>query len=195
MENETAPAKVEQEFRDAFSSFADKRALDELFSATYEELRRLVSSLKRHDPSSTLSPTALVNEACLKLAKSRTFAAESPLHFKRIAARAMRQLLIEAARRRRAGKRDGGIAVDLACFDSPGANESASDASQMLVLDEVLAELARVSPRRAAIVELRFFGGLDVAETATALAVSEPTVLRDWRVARAWLSHQLRSRH
>src|SRR4029450_1136008 len=86
----------------------DKRALDELFSAAYEELRRLAASVRRNDPGATLSPTALVNEAWLKLADSPALARTSPLHFKRIAARAMRQVLVEAARRRNADKRGGG---------------------------------------------------------------------------------------
>ncbi len=89
-------------------SGSDRRALDELFSVTYEELRRLAASVRRDDPSATLSPTALVNEAWLKLAGSPQVAATSRLHFKRIAARAMRQVLVEAARRRNAGKRGGG---------------------------------------------------------------------------------------
>ncbi len=93
-----------------------RRALDQLFSVTYEELRRLASAVKRGDPSVTLSPTALVNEAWLKLSKSPGFTAASRLHFKRIAARAMRQLLIEAARRRNANKRGGGADVTVA-FD------------------------------------------------------------------------------
>src|SRR6202158_3938912 len=88
-----------------------RRALDQLFSVTYEELRRLASSVRRGDPSATLSPTALVNEAWLKLANSPELALTSRLHFKRIAARAMRQLLVEAARRRKAGK--GGGAADI----------------------------------------------------------------------------------
>ena len=125
----------------------DKRgALDHLFSVTYEELRRLASSVRRSHPSANLSPTTLVNEAWLKLAGTPECASTSPLHFKRIAARAMRQVLIEAARRRNADKRGGG----------------------------------------------RFFGGLDVSETAALLGVSEATVLRDWRAARAWLAHELR---
>jgi len=89
----------------------DARALDELFSVTYEELRRLASAVRRGDPSATLSPTALVNEAWLKLRESPHVARTSPAHFRRIAARAMRQVLVEAARRRRAGKRGGGAAV------------------------------------------------------------------------------------
>jgi RNA polymerase sigma-70 factor, ECF subfamily len=85
-----------------------RRALDRLFSLTYEELRRLASSVRRSDPGATLSPTTMVNEAWVKLAKSPQFASTSPLHFKRIAARAMRQVLVEAARRRNASKRGGG---------------------------------------------------------------------------------------
>src|ERR1700741_4012064 len=88
-----------------------RQALDQLFSLTYEELRRLASVVKRGDPSNTLSPTVLVNEAWLKMAKSPGIAAESPLHFKRIAARAMRELLIEAARRRNTNKRGGEGAI------------------------------------------------------------------------------------
>src|SRR6201997_5552985 len=93
-------------------------ALDQLLSVTYEELRRLASSVRRGDPSATLSPTALVNEAWLKLADSHRLATTSKLHFKRIAARAMRQLLVEAARRRKAGKRGGGAAVTVAFDES-----------------------------------------------------------------------------
>src|ERR1041385_9432584 len=94
----------------------DRRALDHLFSVTYEELRRLASSVRRSDPASTLSPTTLVNEAWLKLRNSPELAKLSRVHFKRIAARAMRQVLIEAARRRKAGKRGGGQ-IALVTFD------------------------------------------------------------------------------
>ena len=90
---------------------AERRALDDLFSAAYEELRRLAASVRRDDPAATISPTALVNEAWLKLADTPAVARTSPLHFKRIAARAMRQVLVEAARRRNAEKRGGGVAV------------------------------------------------------------------------------------
>jgi RNA polymerase sigma factor (TIGR02999 family) len=168
----------------------DRQALDHLFSATYEELRRLASSVRRGDPSATLNPTALVNEAWMKMAKSREIAATSRLHFKRIAARAMRQILIEAARRRNAGKRGGGQAVtvgfDDACQKGPSCGED------LLRLDRALDELARMNPRQATLVESRFFGGLDIPETATLLNVSEATVLRDWRAAKAWLAHELR---
>lgn len=168
---------------------ADPRTLDELFSATYEELRRLAAAVRRDDPSATLSPTALVNEAWLKLRSSPGIAPTSLLHFKRIAARAMRQVLIEAARRRHAEKRGGDSA--LVTFDeSVEAAPTTSD--DLLALDEALKALAQIEPRQATLVESRFFGGLDVAETAALLEISESTVLRDWRAAKAWLARELR---
>jgi RNA polymerase sigma factor (TIGR02999 family) len=169
---------------------AERRALDDLFSAAYEELRRLAASVRRDDPAATLSPTALVNEAWLKLADSPAVARTSPLHFKRIAARAMRQVLVEAARRRNAEKRGGGGAV--VTFDD--AMASVTTANDVLGLDAALEALARIEPRQALMVESRFFGGLDVAETAELLGVSEATVLRDWRAAKAWLGRELRHR-
>ena len=169
---------------------AARQELNELFSATYEELRRLAYSVKRRDPSLTLNPTALVNEAWLKLADSPAVARTSPLHFKRIAARAMRQVLVESARRRNADKRGGGAAV--VTFDD--AMSSVTTADDVLGLDAALEALAQIEPRQALMVESRFFGGLDVAETAELLGVSEATVLRDWRAAKAWLSRELRRR-
>ena len=166
----------------------ERRALDDLFSAAYEELRRLASAVRRDDPSATISPTALVNEAWLKLADSPAVAQTSPLHFKRIAARAMRQVLVEAARRRNADKRGGGAAV--VTFEDAMAGLTTAD--DVLGLDAALEELAQIAPRQAQMVEARFFGGLDVPETATLLDVSEATVLRDWRAAKAWLARALR---
>jgi RNA polymerase sigma factor (TIGR02999 family) len=168
-----------------------RQALDQLFSLTYEELRRLASSVKRGDPSNTLSPTALVNEAWMKMAKSPGIAAESPLHFKRIAARAMRQLLIEAARRRNSHKRGGDGEAIFVTFDE-SLDGAATDGEQLLALDAALTELSQMEPRQAAIVEARFFGGFEVSEVATLLGVSEATVLRDWRAAKAWLGQTLR---
>jgi RNA polymerase sigma factor (TIGR02999 family) len=170
-----------------------RRALDHLFSATYEELRRLAGSVRRGDPSATLSPTALVNEAWLKLAASPALGVTSRLHFKRIAARAMRQVLVEAARRRTAEKR-GGANAAFVTFDEAvdGATGAGSSGDEVLALDVALDELARVAPRQAQLVESRFFGGLDVRETAESLGISEATVLRDWRAARAWLAAELR---
>lgn len=167
----------------------DRRALDHLFSLTYEELRRLAASVRRDEPNATLDPTALVNEAWIKLAGSPPLGTVSRLHFKRIAARAMRQVLVEAARRRNARKRGGGSAF-VTLDDGVGA--AAAGADELLALHSALDELARMHPRQAAVVESRFFGGLDVPDTAELLAVSEATILRDWRAARAWLAYRLR---
>ena len=168
----------------------DRRALDNLFSVTYEELRRLASSVRRSDANASLSPTTLVNEAWLKLRNSPRLAGVSRLHFARIAARAMRQVLIEAARRRNAQKRGGGLRV--VTLDDDAADQTSSGADELLGLDAALEELARLQPRQALVVETRFFGGLDVAASAELLGVSEATILRDWRAAKAWLAHQLR---
>ncbi len=166
--------------------------LDQLFSAAYEELRRLAATVKRGDPGVTLTPTALVNEAWVKLAHSPDFVVESPLHFKRIAARAMRQLLVEAARRRNARKRGGdGQALFVTLDESlDGSRKHEED---LLLLDGAMNELEEMEPRQAAIVESRFFGGLAIAEIALLLGISEATVLRDWRAAKAWLGQKLRA--
>jgi RNA polymerase sigma factor (TIGR02999 family) len=166
-----------------------RREMDYLFSLTYEELRRLAATVRRGDPSATLNTTALVNEAWLKLVHSPHFASTSSLHFKRIAARAMRQLLIEAARRRNTDKRGAGsVPIEL----DAAALAIAGDGDELLALNEALEELGKVSPRQAMMVEARFFGGLDMAETAELLNVSEATLLRDWRAAKAWLTFRLR---
>ena len=166
------------------------RTFDALFSAAYGELRRLASRVKRDHPAATLSPTALVNEAWLKLARSPGVDAESSLHFKRIVARAMRQVLVEAARRRTADKRGAGEVL-FVTIDDP-AMQGAATSEDLLLLNDALDELARRHPRQAVMVECRFFGGLDTMELSTVLGVSEATILRDWRAARAWLASQLR---
>ncbi len=168
----------------------DRRSLDQLFSVTYEELRRLASAVRRGDPSATLSPTALVNEAWLKMAKSPAIGATSQLHFKRIAARAMRQLLVEAARRRNADKRGGGAEITVSFDDALKKAPSSED--ELLALNNALDTLAEMNPRQAVMVESRFFGGLEIPEAAALLGVSEATVLRDWRAAKAWLANELR---
>lgn len=167
----------------------DREALDQLFSVTYGELRRLASTVRRHAPDASLSPTALVNEAWLRLARSPAFRASSPLHFKRIAARAMRQILVEAARRRQANKR-GGRDACLVTFDE-ATDSIATTSREVLALDEALTDLGRMNPRQALLVESRFFGGLEVAEVATLLDISEATALRDWRAAKAWLAVEI----
>lgn len=167
-----------------------RQELDRVYSAAYEELRRLASCVRRNDPGATITPTGLVNEAWLKLAGTPAVARTSPLHFRRIAARAMRQVLVEAARRRHARKRGGRDAV-FVTFDEalPAAGDWATD---VVGLDEALAELADLAPRQALLVEGRFFGGLEMAEVADALGISEATATRDWRAARAWLGARLR---
>lgn len=172
---------------------ADERLdLDQLFSLAYEELRRLASTVKRGDASATINPTALVNEAWLKLANSPSVAPTSRLHFKRIAARAMRQLLIEAARRRNTHRR--GDEMQRITFDE-SISQACSYGKELLALDVALQDLGRIQPRQALMVESRFFGGLDIQETAALLGVSEATILRDWRAAKAWLAHTLRKVH
>jgi RNA polymerase sigma factor (TIGR02999 family) len=180
-----------QREREMHQTAKERQALDQLFSLAYEELRRLASSVKRGDPSSTLSATALVNEAWLKLAKQPGIAAASRLHFKRIAARAMRQLLVEAARRRNAHKRGGDGEVIFVSFDD-SLDGAVTPQENMLALDTALTELARLEPRQALIVESRFFGGLEVSEISSLIGVSEATILRDWRAAKAWLGQSLR---
>ena len=171
----------------------ERRTLDTLFSVTYEELHRLASAVKRSDPNATLTPTTLVNEAWLKLAASPAFASQSRLHFKRIAARAMREILIEAARRWSAQKRGGREVVFVEFGDS--SDQIASSDEDLIALDQALDELARLNPRQALMIESRFFGGMDIAETAALLEVSEATILRDWRAAKAWLSREIRRGH
>lgn len=166
----------------------EKDSLAHMFSVMYEELRRIASRVRRDDPSQTLNPTALVNEAYIKLAGPSKIEPASDLHFKRIAARAMRQVLVEAARRRLAEKRGGGQA--MVTFDDSVAGRTQSP-EEILALDSALEGLSQLNPRQAQLVELRFFGGLGVSETADALQVSPSTVERDWRSARAWLSLHL----
>jgi RNA polymerase sigma factor (TIGR02999 family) len=168
----------------------ERRSLDRLYAASYEELRRLAATVRRGSSLLTLSPTTLVNEAWMKLARSPGFASTSRLHFKRIAARAMRQVLVEAARRRTARKRGAGKTVFVTLDDSVG--ESPSRPEEVLALDAALEELSLLEPRQAQMVECRFFAGLDVAETAELLQVSEATIHRDWRAAKAWLARTMR---
>jgi RNA polymerase sigma factor (TIGR02999 family) len=174
---------------------AARQPLDELFEVVYHELRRLASAVRRGDGSATptLTPTALVNEAWLKLAPSPELAKASPIHFKRIAARAMRQVLVEAARRRSARKRPGGASYVLVPYDEQTDTRPSAEVD-VLALDDALKDLARLSPRQVAVVEGKYFGGLEVEDLAVSLGVSASTVRNDWRMARAWLQAQLRSR-
>lgn len=163
--------------------------LDQVFSAAYEELRRLAGVLARHERSQTLNPTALVHEAWIKLSRSPQVAAHAPVHFRRIAARAMRQVLVDAARRRLAAKR-GGEDVVFVTFDDASESAAAS-AGDLVVMDGALERLALLDRRQAQVVECRFFAGLDSAETAEALGISVATVDRDWRAASARLAAEV----
>ena len=171
---------------------ADDRPVDALLPIVYEELRRLAASyLRRERPGQTLQPTALVHEAYLRLMKDRPERWQNRAHFCAIAAHSMRQILIERARARNAQKRWGDkarVTLDEALVR--GGEQSVD----LLALDSALERLAALDPEQARIVELRFFGGLTVEETAEQLDVSPATVKRHWTVARAWLARELESR-
>jgi RNA polymerase sigma factor (TIGR02999 family) len=169
----------------------NQESLDRRFSLVYEELRRLAAGVLRGEHNARLTPTTLVHEAWLKLALSPEIAQTSALHFRRIAARAMRQVLVEAARRRLALRRQDD--EFLVTFDEsmPGMSVH-SVGRDVLALDSALKALSQISSRQAMLVEARFFGGLEVAELATLLEVSETTVAREWRSARAWLAVEIK---
>jgi RNA polymerase sigma factor (TIGR02999 family) len=171
----------------------DAAAFDELFPLVYAELRRAADILlNREGLAHTLQPTALVHEVYLKLARGAAPAATDKAHFVGIAARAMRQILVDHARRRNAAKRGQGE-VFVTLGDHADAAAPSADADTMLALDEALAELATLDERLAKVVELRFFGGLTEEETAVTLGVTSRTVQRDWVKARAWLHAKVQS--
>jgi RNA polymerase sigma factor (TIGR02999 family) len=165
---------------------------DDLMPLVYAELRRLAAHYLRGErPGQTLQPTALVHEAYLKLLKDRPERWQNRAHFCAIAAHAMRQILIERARARGALKRGGN--QPRITFDE-GLNASASESPiDMVALDAALDRLAALDAGQARIVELRFFGGLSIEETADAMEISPATVKRHWAVARAWLAKELES--
>ncbi|MBX3146808.1 MAG: sigma-70 family RNA polymerase sigma factor [Gemmatimonadales bacterium] len=163
-------------------------SLDELFSLAYEELRRLAATVRQNDPNSSLSPTALVHEAWLKLQGRAGVTTESRLHFRRLAARAMRQIVVDLARRRLTEKRGAGPALITYGDDLNDAGPTGDD---VLLLHDTLESLATHAPRQARVVELRYFGGFDIHEIAELLEVGPATVSRDWRAAKAWLGAHL----
>lgn len=173
----------------------DAGSTDALLVAVYDELRALARARMRNEPSGhTLQPTALVHEAYLRLLGPRgSDDPDAPRwdhrgHFFAAAATAMRRILVERARRRRRAKHGGDL--ERIEFDEASGFEVGTDVD-LLALDEALSSLREKDPRMASIVDLRFFAGLDGAETALALGVSERTVKRDWAVARAWLYEAL----
>jgi len=177
-------------------SNGDSAALDQLIPLVHEELRRLAKRYMRQErrrkrQGVTLQTTALVNDAYLRLIDARNIQWESRAHFFAIAARLMRRIMVDYARSRNYVKRGGGAQrVSL----EEAAVLSAERAPDLVALDDALDALAKIDERMSRVVELRFFGGLSVDETARVLKVSPKTVMRDWRLAKSWLLHELDGR-
>ena len=170
---------------------AGRTSFDVVFSLCYEELRRLAGGMLCGENAARVSPTTLVNEAWMKMARSPALADTSPLHFRRVAGRAMRHMLVDAARRRLAQVHGGGqfeVMFDESLID----HSLCQDEKDVLALHDALDRLQMMSPRQSQLVEGRFFGGLSWAELAELLAISESTVMREWRSARAWLAAEVK---
>jgi len=167
----------------------DESALEKLLPLVYDELRRLAKRRMRLErPDHTLQTTALINEAYLRLVDARNVHWQNRAHFFALCARLMRRILVDYARRRRYAKRGGGVqpvSLDQPLPVAPGRSPD------LVAVDDALRAFAEVDARKAHVVELRFFGGLTVEETAEVLKVSPETVRRDWRLARAWLLREL----
>ncbi|MGE0441684.1 MAG: ECF-type sigma factor [Gemmatimonadales bacterium] len=163
----------------------DADAFDALLPLVYQELRELAAArLKQERPDHTLQPTALVHEAYLKLAGGAIRPFADGRHFFRVAARAMRQVLIDHARARRTAKRNAEAVGPITLPDGPGLDD-------LIAIDAALERLAALDTRQARVIELRFFAGLGIEETATVLGTSPATVKRDWVLARAWLEREI----
>jgi RNA polymerase sigma factor (TIGR02999 family) len=173
----------------------DRDALDELFPLVYDQLRTLAHRQRRRwDGDTTLTTTALVHELYIKLAEQTRVSAESRAHLYALAGKAMRHILSNYSRQRRAQKR-GGTAVTLPLEETKLLSDSDSAEAQAVLLatiDDALGRLEQVHPRRARVVECRFYGGMSIPDTAKALGISPRTVKRDWTVAQAWLHRELR---
>ncbi len=171
------------------ASGGDRQAADDLMPLLYGEFRRLAADyLKRERPEHTLQPTALVHEAFLRLVNQRNVDWKGRSHFFAVGAQAMRRILVDHARRKKRDKHGGGrhrIALDDQMTISKRSDED------LIAIDDALQELAELDPRQAKIVELRFFGGLTVAEVAEVLGVSKRTVESEWTIVRAWLRREL----
>jgi RNA polymerase sigma factor (TIGR02999 family) len=167
----------------------DAAALERLIPAVYQELRRRARGyMRRQAPGNTLQTTALVNEAYLHLLDAAEVNWQGRAHFFAVCARIMRGILVDSARARGAVKRGGGTPrVNL--DDVP--NLTTERDREIVAIDDALKILAEMDPRKARVIELRFFGGLSVEEAAAALGVSPQTVMRDWKVAKAWLLREL----
>lgn len=166
----------------------DRDAASKLMAAVYPELRQAAArAMRRERPGHTLQPTALVHEAFLRISADSAVEWQDRAHFLGIAARLMRQILVDHARKRAAGKRARGARVTLA----DELLVSADRLQEVVAWDEILDRLEKLDPRQGKIVELRFFAGLSVEEIAEVLAISTPTVKREWASAKAWLHHEL----
>jgi RNA polymerase sigma factor (TIGR02999 family) len=166
----------------------DDQALQALAPLVCDELRRIARRhVGRERPGHTLQPTALVNEAFVRLVDARDLSLKDRTHFFAIASRLMRQVLVDAARARRADKRGGGIAPVELDADRVAVERGI----ELLRLDDALEALSRADARKARVVELKVFGGLSVAEIASALEISPDTVTRDWQFATSWLRREL----
>jgi RNA polymerase sigma-70 factor (ECF subfamily) len=167
----------------------EQDALQELMPLVYRELRRLAHGrLGRERPGHTLQTTALVHEAYLRLVDQQEASWKNRAQFFAVAAQMMRRILVDYARARQYGKRGGGVQqVEL----DEAMVVSGDRAAEVVALDEVLISLAELDPRKSRIVELRFFGGLSIEETAEILGVSPGTVMRDWTLAKAWLQREM----
>jgi RNA polymerase sigma factor (TIGR02999 family) len=167
----------------------NQEAVDRITPALYAELRRLAASYFRSEqPDNTLQPTALVHEAYLRLIEQKDVQFQNRAHFLGIAAQLMRRILVDKARRRNAAKRGGGQRK-VVLEESMGLSQKRE--VDLMILDDLLERLSQMDARQARIVELRFFGGLSMKETADVLGVSEVTVKRDWSHAKAWLHREM----
>lgn len=163
-------------------------AADRLMRVVYRELHELAEHfMRRERPDHTLQPTALVNDAYLRLMGQRETSWQNRSHFFGIAAQAMRRVLVDHARKARAGKREGGERVTL----DESVAESPQRSIDLIALDDALNRLAALDPRQARVVELRYFSGLDIEQTAAVIGISAATVKRDWTFARAFLQREL----
>lgn len=166
----------------------DQESLRSLVPLVYNELRRLAHyHLRKERPNHTLQTTALVHEAYLCLMKQQVADLEDRAHFIAVCVNLMREILIQYARRRKAAKRDGGYKLTLDGAVAFGENRSVD----LVALDDALNQLAELDPQQSRIVELRFFGGLSIEETAAVLGISPATVKRDWATAKVWLHHEI----
>ena len=170
----------------------DRAAFDALIPIVYRELHRQARhALRRESVGHTLQPTALVNEAFLRLVEQHRAQWESRTQFFAIAAQVMRRVLVDHARTRRSAKRGGGVPHVTLAEANPATEHANADAVDVLALDEALERLTTLDPPKARLVELRYFAGLSVDETAESLGVSPSTVDREWAVARRWLRREL----